>query len=80
MTSAKLDRSSSRPSHQVSGRDYPGEWARRIELFLDKDHHRLVFFGGLFGGFVLLLVVALLVGVIIDGSPMTMSAAALDLG
>ncbi|ODR99695.1 hypothetical protein AUC69_08750 [Methyloceanibacter superfactus] len=63
--------------HQVSGRDYPRAWMRRIELFLDEGHHRLVFFGGLFGGFVLLFVVALLIGVIIDGSPMAVSAAAL---
>ena len=66
----KADEISSEPSHHVSARDYPGEWARQIELFLDRDHHRLVFFGGLFGGFVLLVVIALLVGVIIDGPPM----------
>jgi hypothetical protein len=72
----KADRISSEPLHHVSARDYPGEWARQIELYLDRDHHRLVFFGGLFGGFV---VVALLVGVIIDGSSGAISTVATDL-
>jgi hypothetical protein len=75
----KADRISSEPLHHVSARDYPGEWARQIELYLDRDHHRLVFFGGLFGGFVLLVVVALLVGVIIDGSSGAISTVATDL-
>jgi hypothetical protein len=65
MTAIKKERSSSRPQHQVSGRDYPGEWARQIEIFLDKEPRRLVFFGGLFGGFVLAVVVALLIAVIL---------------
>jgi len=55
----------------VSGRDYPGDWAREIELALDKDHRRLLFFGGLFGGFVLIVVIVLLIGIVIDGPPVT---------
>ena len=56
-------------SHEGSARDYPGEWARQIELFLDRDHRRLLFFGGLFGAFVLAVVIALLIGVVLDAPP-----------
>jgi len=40
MTTTKTERSSPRPEHQVTGRDYPGEWARRIELYLDEEWSR----------------------------------------
>jgi hypothetical protein len=49
------------PDHQVTGRDYPGEWARRIECYLDEGPRRLAFYGGLFGAFVLVLVSFLVV-------------------
>lgn len=58
-----------RSSHQVSGKDYPGEWARRIELGLDKEGRRALFYGGLFGAFVLAVVIAALIGVVVDAPP-----------
>jgi len=63
MTTTKTERSSMRPEHQVTGRDYPGEWARRIELYLDEEQRRLVLYGGLFWAFVLVLVIFLFVAV-----------------
>jgi hypothetical protein len=63
MTNAKTEGSSMRPEHQVTGRDYPGEWARRIELYLDEEQRRLMFYGGLFWAFVLLLVICLFIAV-----------------
>jgi hypothetical protein len=64
MTTTKTEHASARPEHQVTGRDYPGEWARRIELYLDEEQRRLMFYGGLFWGFVLLLVICLVIAVI----------------
>ena len=64
MTTTKTESSSTRPEHQVTGRDYPGEWARRIELYLDEEPRRLVFYGGLFWLFVLVLVICLFVAVL----------------
>jgi hypothetical protein len=58
-----------RPSHQVSGKDYPGEWARRIELSLDQESRRALFYGGLFCAFVLAMVIAATIGVIADAPP-----------
>ena len=63
MTNAKTEGSSRRPRHQVTGRDYPGEWARRIELYLDEEQRRLMLYGGLFCAFVLVLVIVLFVAV-----------------
>jgi hypothetical protein len=57
------------PSHQVSGRDYPGEWARDVELTLDKEQRRLTFYGWLFGVFVLAVVIVAIIGVIGDKPP-----------
>lgn len=57
------------PSHQVSGEDYPGEWARRIELGLDKEGRRALFYGGAFCLFVLVVVIAAAIGVIVDSPP-----------
>lgn len=57
------------PSHQVSGKDYPGEWARRIELGLDREGRRALLYGGFFGAFVLVVVIAAAVGVIVDAPP-----------
>lgn len=51
-----------RPEHHVTGRDYPGEWARRIELFLDEEPRRLLLYGGSFVLFVLGIVIALIAG------------------
>jgi hypothetical protein len=31
MATVKTERSSQRPEHQGTGRDYPGEWARQME-------------------------------------------------
>jgi hypothetical protein len=64
MATAKTERSSQRPEHQVTGRDYPGEWARQMELYLDEEPRRLVFYGGLFGAFVLVVVISLIIGLI----------------
>ncbi len=50
--------SSPRPEHQVTGRDYPAEWARRFELYLDKGPRRLVLYGALFGAFVIVVVIS----------------------
>jgi hypothetical protein len=61
-TPMKTIKTETRPEHQVTGRDYPGEWARQIELYLDKEPRRLVFFGGLFCGFVLLFIIASVLG------------------
>lgn len=58
-----------RPRHQVSGEDYPGEWARQIELALDQEQRRVFLYGGLFGAFVLAVVVAAAIGAIIDAPP-----------
>jgi hypothetical protein len=39
MATAKTERA----EHQVTGRDYPGEWARQFEPYLDeyRDRERL---------------------------------------
>jgi len=66
----KAKPSSAMPRHQVSGEDYPGEWVRQVELTLDKEQRRLFFYGGLFGAFVLVIVIAALVGVVIDAPPL----------
>lgn len=63
MATTKKERPSSRPEHQVTGRDYPGEWARQIELYLDKEPRRALFYGGLFGAFVLVMVLSMLIGI-----------------
>lgn len=59
-----------KPRHQVSGEDYPGEWARQIECRLDKEQRRLFFYGGLFGVFVLAVVIAASIGVMLDAPPL----------
>jgi hypothetical protein len=59
----KTTKTELRAEHQVTGRDYPGEWARRIELYLDEESRRLIFFAGLFYGFVLLFIVAAVLGI-----------------
>jgi hypothetical protein len=64
MATTKRERSSPQPEHQVTGRDYPGEWARKIELYLDKEPRRIALYGGLFGLFVLAVVIALIIGLI----------------
>ena len=61
MATTKTERTAPRPEHQVSGRDYPGEWARQIECYLDEEQRRLRFYGGLFGAFVLGVVLTLAV-------------------
>lgn len=62
MSSTKAD-DFSRPRHQVTGEDYPGEWARKIEVYLDEEQRRLMLFAGVFGAFVLCVVVVLLIRV-----------------
>jgi len=64
MTNAKTAGYSQQPRHQVTGQDYPGEWARRIELYLDDEQRRLLFYGGIFWAFVLLLVICLVIAVV----------------
>jgi hypothetical protein len=65
MATSKRERFSSQPEHHVAGRDYPGEWARQIELSLDKEPRRLVFYGGLFGVFVFAMVISLIIKVVL---------------
>jgi hypothetical protein len=69
MTATKSESSTARPSHQVSGRDYPGEWARKIELNLDQEQRRAYVYGGLFAIFVLAVVIVACIGVIADAPP-----------
>jgi hypothetical protein len=69
MTETNMESSTSLPSHQVSGRDYPGEWARNIEFNLDQEQRRLTFYGWLFGVFVLAVVIVAVIGVIGDKPP-----------
>ena len=69
MRATDKESSALRPSHQVSGKDYPAEWARRIELGLDKEGRRVLFYGGFFGAFVLAVVIAALIGVVVDAPP-----------
>jgi hypothetical protein len=64
MATTKRERSSPQPENQVTGRDYPGEWARKIELYLDKEPRRIVLYGGLFGVFVLAVMISLIIGLI----------------
>jgi hypothetical protein len=69
MTATNMESSTARPSHQVSGRDYPGEWARQIECNLDKEARRITVYGGLFALFVLAVVIVAVIGVIGDRPP-----------
>jgi hypothetical protein len=52
-----------RPTKQ-SPRAYPAEKARRGEIILQSKWSRVVFFTGLFGGLVLLAVLAVLFGIV----------------
>ncbi|HEX7073699.1 MAG TPA: hypothetical protein VF226_06615 [Hyphomicrobiaceae bacterium] len=52
---------SPQPEHQATGRDYPAEWARRFELYLDKAPRRAVFYGVLFAAFVIAVVISTIV-------------------
>ena len=69
MTEERRESPALRPSHQVSGKDYPGQWARQIELHLDEEGRRALFYGGLFCAFVLAIVIAAAIGVIVDAPP-----------
>jgi len=69
MTDGRTESPALRPSHQVSGKDYPGEWARQIELSLDEEGRRALFYGGLFCAFVLAVVIAAVIGVLVDAPP-----------
>ena len=66
---AEAQPSSSKLRHQVTGNDYPGEWARQVELALDQEQRRLFLYVGLFGAFVLAVVIAAMIGVVIDAPP-----------
>lgn len=52
---------SPQPEHQVTGRHYPGEWARQFELYLDKEPRRIVLYGALFAAFVIAVVISTIV-------------------
>nr|PZN72353.1 MAG: hypothetical protein DIU57_20610 [Pseudomonadota bacterium] len=52
---------STRPEHQATGRHYPGEWARRFELYLDMGSRRALLYGLLFGAFVIVVVISAVV-------------------
>jgi hypothetical protein len=41
-------------------------WVEHFELWLDKGHHRALFYSGIFGAFVLAIVIAALSLVVID--------------
>ncbi len=62
MPNDETRRDAAQPDHQVTGRDYPGEWARRIECHLDEGLRRPALYGGLFAAFVVLLVGTLVAG------------------
>lgn len=61
--------SSTKPRHHVTGSDYPGEWARQVELALDKEQRRVFLYGGLFVAFVVAVVAAAAIGVLVDAPP-----------
>ncbi|MGH6736572.1 MAG: hypothetical protein ACRECX_10910 [Methyloceanibacter sp.] len=63
MIATETEYSSTCARHELTAEDYPGEWARRIELYLDKEPRRAVFYGGLFGAFVLIVVIVMLIDV-----------------
>jgi hypothetical protein len=69
MSEGRKGSSALQPSHQVSSKDYPGEWARQIELGLDQEGRRALFYGGLFCAFVVAMVIAAVVGVVVDAPP-----------
>ena len=69
MTERRNKASALQPRHQVSVEDYPGEWARQIELGLDQEGRRALFYGGLFCAFVLAMVIAAVIGVVVDAPP-----------
>jgi hypothetical protein len=64
MATTKTERSSERPEHQVIRPDHPTGWARRFELYLDKESRRLLFYGALFGAFALVVVISLVIALI----------------
>lgn len=53
-----------RPSESVVPDAYPAEKARQGEIILKTKWSRIVFLTGLFGGFVLLAVLAILLGIL----------------
>jgi len=53
----------SHPMEHTPPRSYPAEKARQGEIILKSRWSRIVFFSGLFGGFVLLAVVAIILGI-----------------
>lgn len=67
---AKARPRSTTPRHHFTGEDYPGAWARQIELALDKEERRLFLYGGVFGTFVLAMVIIALIGVFGDTPPL----------
>jgi len=69
MTADSTEIGALRPSHQVSAEDYPGKWARQVELALDEEGRRVFFYGGLFCAFVVAVVIAAAIGVIVDAPP-----------
>jgi hypothetical protein len=64
MATSKMELHSTCARHQLTGEDYPIESAHQVELFLDKEQNRLWLFGGLFGCFVLAVVVVIAVAAI----------------
>ncbi len=64
MTASEMELRSTCARHELTAEDYPIESARQVELFLDKEQNRLWLFGGLFGCFVLAVVVVLAVATI----------------
>ncbi|BAQ16370.1 hypothetical protein [Methyloceanibacter caenitepidi] len=55
--------------HHVTGEDYPFEWARRFEHWLDVGHRRAVFYALPFVVFVIAVAAVSLVLAILDRPP-----------
>ncbi len=55
--------------HHVTGKDYPFEWARRFERWLDVGHRRLIFYALPFVVFVIAVVATALTLAILDTPP-----------
>jgi len=53
-----------RPAQSMPPQAYPAEKARQGEIILKSKWSRVVFLTGLFGGFVLLAVLAIVLGIV----------------
>lgn len=58
-----------RSRHHVTGEDYPFEWARRFERWLDVGHRRAFFYALPFAAFVITVAAVALILAILDAPP-----------